>query len=234
MIHEIPDDFEHGASGSNGEQRSPGGSHSNSEVLADRTLNEVGDERAGEQLVQQCCRDCGFNMAVALNALAWADGAIHSGTKLRELPALLEQCMAAAQLKAKEATQFILWFMESADLPRSELGHAEPGAAGDMARMKACLLKIPRYVFMHPTPIRVFAILFALGEQVPFLDDIIGYKTPAGFAKEINVHREAVNKVVLEVQKEFGLPQRHGQRSLKARMNMHVARVKQLKGTAKS
>lgn len=181
------------------------------------------DEPSGEVLLHECCIECGFNLAIAMQVLAWADAHVPAGTPCAAVPKLIENCCRECGIKPDAATTFILWYAENV-LPQTGGAGAVP--TGDSTMRNVSVIKILEYLKKHPGSISVYAVCYVF--NLPLLDDINGHLCPAEFAKQIEVSREAVNKEVLAAQKFFGVPPRPGQRGKGARENMRKARIKQL------
>ena len=136
---------------------------------------------------------------------------------------LLNKCCADLGVNFAMALQIVAWAEENTEV-RNQKSEVR---SQDSARTMAALIKILEYLHRHPSVIHSFAVLYAF--DMPLLDDIIGHHNPASFAALIGSSREAVNKVVKSVIREFGLKPRRGMRDAAACKNMSDARLKQLK-----
>lgn len=141
----------------------------------------------------------------------------------REGEALLHKCCADLGVNFAMALQIVAWAEENTEPRTSNLEPRNP----DTARTLAALIKILEYLHKHPSQIHSFAVLYAF--NMPLLDDVIGHHNPASYAASIGSSREAVNKVVKTVLREFDLKPRRGMRDAEACKNMSTARKKQLK-----
>jgi hypothetical protein len=207
--------------------------------ITQRQATGFGDtgERSGEEWLQECCTDMGWNMAITLDRMAWADRHVSMHASLAEWPELIEKFCQQCQASHQDGVQFLLWlgekYADQLSSPKSKAQGPKSGSGtgcancGTASRLMANLFKILDYISQHPGPIPVFAALYVFNE--PLLDDRIGNHNPAEFAKAIGVSREAVNKEVKKALKFFRLTPRKGMREEAACKNMSEARLKQLK-----
>ena len=84
-----------------------------------------------------------------------------------------------------------------------------------------------RFIKNHPGPIGIFAVLYSLND--PRLNDLYKYQDQTAFARKIRRSKAAVCQMVLDAQREIGLPERADQRKEEAKENMATGRNGQLK-----
>lgn len=160
-----------------------------------------------------------YNMpiGVAMSAIAFIQ------ERLSSPPAMLVVALCRTfQMSTKSAAEAIEDVREEFGQGRSEKGEVR---SSEMS-FKVSIIKVLEYFWKNPSRNRLFATMYALND--PLLDDVIGHRSMAQFARDTKITKEAVRKEVKLAQDHFGLKPRPEQRGQEARAKMSAKRISQL------